>query len=71
MIQLCEKDICYLAYRLDRCIYGGSRGQKETLVRGNGVPRDLWHCTSSLSFYYFGTAIVISSTNAIVVCGSQ
>ena len=38
-------------YRRDLCIYGGSRRQKETFVRGNGVPRDLWHCTFSLSFF--------------------
>ena len=30
-------------YRRDLCIYGGSRGQKDTFVWGNGVPRDLWH----------------------------
>ena len=30
-------------YRRDLCIYGGSRGQEETLVRGNWFPRDLWH----------------------------
>ena len=53
------------------CIYGGSRGQKETFVRGNGAPRDLWHCTFGLSFYQFGEAIVISSTIAVVVCGIE
>ena len=52
-------------YRYDLIIYGGSRGQKETLVRGNGVPRGFWHCAFSLSFFYhFGVAIVVSSTIA-------
>jgi len=39
-------------YRRDLCIYGGSRGQGETLVRGNGVPCDLWHLFSWLNFYF-------------------
>ena len=62
-------------YRSDPYIYGGSRGQKETFVRGNGVPRDLWHCTFSLSFFFnhFSVAIAISSTIAIIIaaCGSE
>ena len=59
-------------YRRDLCtgIYGWSKGQNETFVRGNGVPRDLWHCTFILSFYHL-CAAVISSTIAIFVCGSQ
>ena len=58
-------------YRRDLCIYGGSRGQMETFVRGNGVARDLWRCTFSLSFYHFGAAIVIFSTIAVVACGIE
>ena len=29
-------------YRYDLRIYDGSRGQKETFVGGNGVPRNIW-----------------------------
>ena len=58
-------------YRYDLIIYDGSRGQKETFVRGNGVPRDLWHCTFSLSFHHFRASIVISSTIAVVICGIE
>ena len=42
-----------MLYRRDLCIYGGSTGQKETFVRGTGVPHDLWHCTLEfLSFWH-------------------
>ena len=58
-------------YRYDLRIYDGSRGTKETLVRGNGFPRNLWHCTFHLRLYHFRAAIAISSTIAIavVICG--
>ena len=74
MIQPCEKGYQVYAislYRRDLCIYGGSRGQKQTVVPGNGVPRDLWHCTFSLSFHHFGAASVISSTSAVVILRSM
>ena len=29
--------------RRDLCVYGGSRGQKETFVRGEGAHSDFWH----------------------------
>ena len=45
-------------------------GVKGDFCPGNGVPRDLWHCTFSLSFYLCGAIVVISSTIAMVVCGS-
>ena len=41
------------------------------IVRGNGVPCDLWHCAFSLSFYHFGAAIVISSAIAVAMCGIE
>ena len=66
-----KKTYAISLYRRDLCIYGGSRGQKKTFVRENGVPRDLWHCTFSGSFYHFGAAIVISSTFAVVTCGIE
>ena len=66
-----KKTYAISLYRRDLCIYGGSRGQTETFVRGDGVPRDLWHCTFSLSFYHLGSAIVISSTIAVVICGIE
>ena len=56
-------------YRGDLSIYGGSRGQKETFVRGNGAPHDLWEYAFRLSFYYCGAAVVISSAIAIVDTG--
>ena len=52
-------------YRYDLRICDGSRGQKETFVRGNEVPSDLLLCTSLLSFFHFNAAVVISSTFAI------
>ena len=54
MIQPCVKGRSWYAiwiYRYDLKIYDGSRGQHETFVRGNGVPRDLWHCTFRLRFF--------------------
>ena len=61
-----KKTYAISLYRRDLCIYGGSRGQKATFVRGNGAPRDL-----CLSFYQFGAAVVISSAIAVVVCGIE
>ena len=58
-------------YRHDLFVYGGSRGQKDTFIRGRGVPRDLWHCICSIYFYHLGAAIVISSTIATGVSGSM
>ena len=58
-------------YRRDLCIYGGSRGQKETLYGGTGFLAISGIVLFSLSFYHFGAAIVISSTIAVVICGIE
>ena len=58
-------------YRRDLCIYGGSRGQKETLYGGTGFLAISGIVLFSLSFYHFGAAIVISSTIAVVACGIE
>lgn len=33
-VYVAEKNVCYLAFRCDLCIYGRSRGQREVLVLG-------------------------------------
>ena len=65
-----RKKIHATSHRRDLCIYGGSRGQKETFVLGTGflAISGILFLALDLSF---GAAIVISSTIAIVVCGSQ
>ena len=62
-----EKDTAISHYRPDLCINCGSRGQKETFVRGNWVPCDLWYSVFRLSIHLGGATIVIFSMIGTIV----